>query len=174
MDVAHQPDDSPASPQGQVDAILVLLRATQTLRRSLQTRLARLNADENTWFLLAACRATSGVGPTQIELARRIGISPAQVSVLVEQLRVAGWIETIRSAADRRRQCCRTTASGEDRLLALTQTVLPVIDAWRDALADDWMATLDSVSNSEIADDEKNASTPFDKPADLTSRRRAA
>jgi DNA-binding MarR family transcriptional regulator len=181
MDVApHSPDDFETKPQeDQVTAILLLLRATQGLRRSLQQRLVRLGADENHWFLLAACRAATGSGPTQIELARRVGISPAQVSVLIEQLRVAGWIETIRSTADRRRQCCRTTASGELRLHALTQCVLPVLELWQGTLSADWTTMLDGLAQSETltmdGDVGQGPSTSkLDGQSPPTLRRRAA
>ncbi len=181
MDVApHSPDDFDPKPHDdQVTAILVLLRATQGLRRSLQQRLSRLDADENHWFLLAACRSTGGSGPTQIELARKVGISPAQVSVLIEQLRIAGWIETIRSTSDRRRQCCRTTPSGELRLHALTQCVVPVLSLWQNTLSADWAVMLESLSQNEllIADsdlDQGSAHPKVDGRTMSSLRRRAA
>lgn len=181
MDVApHSPDDFGSKPQDdRITAILILLRATQGLRRSLQQRLSRLGADENHWFLLAACRAAFGSGPTQIELARKVGISPAQVSVLVEQLRVAGWIETIRSTSDRRRQCCRTTASGELRLHALTQCVLPVLELWQSTFSADWTAMLEGLAQSEHLTiesdlDPGSTSPKIDSRSMSSLRRRAA
>jgi DNA-binding MarR family transcriptional regulator len=98
--------------------------------------------------------------------------------VLIEQLRIAGWIETIRSTSDRRRQCCRTTPGGELRLHALTQCVLPVLSLWQNTLSADWASMLESLSQNELliadSDPEQGSAHPKVDGRTMSSLRRRA
>src|SRR5690606_10522326 len=61
---------------------------------------------------LWACCEGPAEGQAQHELASLVGVSPAQLSGLVEQLGVQGWIVAWRPATDRRRQYWKLTPSG--------------------------------------------------------------
>src|SRR5206468_2576310 len=63
----------------------------------------------------------SGGGRIQVELALAIGISPAQMSGMVERLRSRGLVAMHRLAMDRRRQIWRTTAVGQSLLAAAAE-----------------------------------------------------
>ncbi len=62
--------------------------------------------------VLAVCRQAPRDGLAQSRMAEVLGLSPATVSGIVEQLRARGLLEGRRSAADRRRQEWRLTDRG--------------------------------------------------------------
>jgi DNA-binding MarR family transcriptional regulator len=64
---------------------------------------------------LTATRANQA-GSSQQDLATEVGVSPAQMSCLVERLRKRGLMEMTRSPIDRRRQVWRLLAQGEELL----------------------------------------------------------
>ena len=63
-------------------------------------------------MMLWACRDLAESAPSQLELANYLGLSPAQVSGLVDSLRRDGLLASERSPHDRRRQTWRLTAEG--------------------------------------------------------------
>jgi len=82
----------------------------------------QLNLSINELLLLYECQLQSDhVVLDQRELARRMGVSPAQMSQLVERLGEQGLIEGQRWPSDRRRQVWRTTSRGEQRLDAMSE-----------------------------------------------------
>src|SRR5438874_3544494 len=96
------------------DRLLRLVHWTSTASRHLRKRLAELAKpfalSDTELLVIWLC---SGGGRIQVELAAAIGISPAQMSGMVERLRSRGLVAMHRLAMDRRRQVWRTTAAGQ-------------------------------------------------------------
>src|SRR5215510_7765987 len=96
------------------DRLLRLVHWTSNASRHLRKRLAELakpfELSDTELLLVWLC---SGGGRIQVELAGAIGISPAQMSGMVERLRSRGLVAMHRLAMDRRRQVWRTTAAGQ-------------------------------------------------------------
>lgn len=105
-----------AGPAGDAHAerLLRLVHWTSAASRQLRRRLAEvaLAIDLSDAELLVVWLGR-GDGHVQFELASAIGISPAQMSGLVERLRVRGLVAMHRLANDRRRQVWRTSPAGE-------------------------------------------------------------
>ena len=76
--------------------------------------------------LLWTCREMELQDANQLELARRIGMSPAQVSGLVEELRRRELITSERSPRDRRRQTWKLTDAGQQKVRSLDEQ----LEAW--------------------------------------------
>ncbi len=89
-------------------------------RNELGQRAGRWQLSEPELSMLWTCREAPAEGFSQTELARRLAVSAAGVSGLVEQLRGAGLLEGNRAMPDRRRQVWRLTPAGE----ATLQTIL--------------------------------------------------
>jgi DNA-binding MarR family transcriptional regulator len=85
------------------------------LRRALATHTSACGVSDTEFLLLWSC-AQHVEGISQSELAAAIGVSPAQLSGLVERLRQRGWLDAQRSREDRRRQCWRLTDEGRTLL----------------------------------------------------------
>lgn len=84
-------------------------------------------------LILWSCCEAPPEGQGQHELVSLIGVSPAQLSGLVEQLGVKGWIVGRRPAHDRRRQYWRLTPAGQ----ALVDQLLVEVARWLAASAAD-------------------------------------
>jgi DNA-binding MarR family transcriptional regulator len=95
------------------ERLLRLVHWTSAASRHLRRRLAEIAAefDLSDAELLVVWLCHGG-GHVQVELAGAIGISPAQMSGLVERLRARGLVEMQRQAMDRRRQVWRTSPAG--------------------------------------------------------------
>jgi DNA-binding MarR family transcriptional regulator len=90
------------------------------LRRVLSELAEPLGLSDTACLVLWACAEGPSEGLAQHELAPLVGVSPAQLSGLVEQLYCQGWLLPRRPAHDRRRQYWRLTPEGVqlvDRLL---------------------------------------------------------
>lgn len=100
--------DTPAS------SVLRLVHWTSAASRHLRRRLAEIadTVSLSDTELLAVWLCDRG-GRVQVELAAALGVSPAQMSGLVERLRSRGLVAMHRLAGDRRRQVWRTTAAGQ-------------------------------------------------------------
>ncbi len=100
------------------ERLLRLVHWTSTASRHLRKRLAELarplDLSDTELLVVWLC---SGGGRIQVELAGAIGVSPAQMSGLVERLRARGLVAMHRSAMDRRRQVWRTTPAGQTLLV---------------------------------------------------------
>src|SRR5262245_34273979 len=101
----------------QADRLLRLVHWTSSASRQLRRRLAEvgqaLSLSDTELLVIWLC---SGGGRVQVELAGLIGISPAQMSGMVERLRSRGLVAMHRLAMDRRRQVWRTTPCGQSLL----------------------------------------------------------
>ena len=111
---AADPDDTRHSLSDlQAQHLLRLIHWMGSANRQLRRKLAEVAAhfalsDTELLVVWLCC----GNGRIQVELAGALGISPAQMSGLVERLRTRGLVAVHRLAVDRRRQVWRTTAAG--------------------------------------------------------------
>ena len=113
----YSQESSPAAVRwvGLAERILVCGRI---LRDELVRDAGRCRLSEPEFSLLWACRDAPPTGLGQNELAARLAVSAAQVSGLVERLRVAELLEGRRGQTDRRRQLWRLTPAGQAALAA--------------------------------------------------------
>jgi DNA-binding MarR family transcriptional regulator len=99
------------------ERLLALVHWTSAASRQLRRRLSEvasgIDLSDAELLVLWLCH---GGGQVQVDLAATLGISPAQMSGLVERLRARELVAMHRSATDRRRQVWRTTAAGETLL----------------------------------------------------------
>jgi len=91
-------------------------------------------------LLLWLCGQGSSQGVAQAELARRLAVSAAQASQLLEKLRRLGWLEAYRPAADRRCQHWRLTLRGVQVLREVERELAP------------WVAELEKRSEATLVD----------------------
>jgi DNA-binding MarR family transcriptional regulator len=96
------------------------------LRRALGECVAARGLTDTDCLILWACCEAPPEGQAQHELATQVGVSPAQLSGLVEQLGARGWIVGRRPAHDRRRQYWRLTPVGQ----TLVEQMLGDIERW--------------------------------------------
>lgn len=88
--------------------------ASRTIRRRLAGLAGQFDLGEHELLVLWQCRTG---GRAQSELAVALGISPAQVSGLVDRLREEGLLELQRQDQDRRRHVWRLSLAGRQRLM---------------------------------------------------------
>jgi DNA-binding MarR family transcriptional regulator len=99
------------------DHLLRLVHSTSAASRQLRRRLCEVAASiDLTDTELMVVWFCGDSGRVQVELAGAIGVSPAQMSGIVERLRSAGLIAMHRPAADRRRQVWRMSPAGQSLL----------------------------------------------------------
>lgn len=67
-------------------------------------------------------------GASQVDIARNLAVSAAQVCSVVETLQLRGWLQTLRSPRDRRRHCCSLTVTGETLLGQLLRELGPTAE----------------------------------------------
>lgn len=117
---------------GQTDAFVrVVLRLavfSRDLRRLLAKHLKSTKLNDTQFLLLFVCRETANQGISQIDLAALVGVSPAQMSSLVEQLQSQQLLETWRCPTDRRKQRLRLTVGGDELLNAALAKIQPLVD----------------------------------------------
>lgn len=107
----------PGIRHSQADRLLELIHSLNTAGRHLRRHLAELAATfdltDNELLVVWQCR---GTGWVQVELAGSIGVSPAQMSGMVDRLGSRGLVGMHRPTMDRRRQVWRTTSAGQQLL----------------------------------------------------------
>jgi DNA-binding MarR family transcriptional regulator len=110
---AEPPDLGLPASDSHADRLLRLVHWTSAASRHLRRRLADvaegLGLSDTELLVVWLC---TGGGRVQVDLAGAIGISPAQMSGMVERLRARGLVAMHRLAMDRRRQIWRTSAAG--------------------------------------------------------------
>ncbi|PQO30669.1 hypothetical protein C5Y96_14485 [Blastopirellula marina] len=100
----------------------------KTMRAAIAEVVSPFSLSENAFFVLVLCQQNLDRPLSQSRLAKTVGLSPAQLSNLVEQLRQEGWIEASRDDRDRRRQYWTLTDEGNRRL----EEILPRFhEAWQ-------------------------------------------
>ncbi len=130
--------------------VIALFNSLEGCSRALRDAVAQLAAKHElaaTQLLaLWACGETdTGVG--QSDLATRIGVSPAQASALVEQLRKYNLIESHRDATDRRRQFWKIAEAGRNVLLVVADELANLADKIGMTFADDPFAPFEAGLN---------------------------
>ena len=108
-----------ASPQDAVELVrlaIELASCEKSMRSAIGQVVSLHGLNENAFFILMLCHDHLERPLPQTEMARTVGLSPAQLSHLVEQLRQEGLLEPQRDAKDRRRQFWSLTESGHQRL----------------------------------------------------------
>lgn len=123
---AFPPDLTSDSAQAWADLVALNAVLGRRLRGAVAAMSARHGLNEGQFSLLWHCRQAPAGGLSQQEIAAELALSPAQISVQVEQLRQAGWLSGERDGSDRRRQCWRLTASGR----AIADRVAEDIAGW--------------------------------------------
>lgn len=118
-------DSQRTSPHDAVQLIRMVMELTsceKALRAAIAEVVSPFSLSENAFFILILCQRNQDRPLSQSALAKTVGLSPAQLSNLVEQLRQDGWIEASRDANDRRRQYWALTQEGSHRLDEILQT----------------------------------------------------
>lgn len=110
-----------------VRVVLRLAVFSRDLRRLLAKHLKSTKLNDTQFLLLFACRETANQGISQIDLAALVGVSPAQMSSLVEQLQSQQLLETWRCPTDRRKQRLRLTAGGHELLSSALTQIHPLV-----------------------------------------------
>ena len=123
----------PADVERLLSFVLAAGAAGRTLRALLEKRVQGFDLTEAECLILWLCATRAQhTGSSQQDLATAVGVSPAQMSSLVERLRKRGFMEMTRSPIDRRRQVWRLLAQGEkllDQIRASLETVAEEIDS---------------------------------------------
>lgn len=121
----------PATPQDAVELIgmaIEMASCEKTMRAAIAQVVAPFHLSENAFFILILCQQNLRKSLSQSALAKMVGLSPAQLSHLVEQLRQDDWIEPQRDPHDRRRQFWTLTDDGTQRL----EKIMPHFrEAWQ-------------------------------------------
>jgi DNA-binding MarR family transcriptional regulator len=111
------PDPQPTRIGPQAQLLLELIHWSSTASRQLRRQLAELASEfdlsDSELLVLWLCDDSGWV---QVDLATAIGVSPAQMSGIVDRLGCRNLVAMHRPSIDRRRQVWRTTASGQELL----------------------------------------------------------
>jgi len=99
-----------------LEAMCRSIAAGRTLARQLAVALRDYQLSEAEFRLLWLLSEVTERGTEQNVLAKRLGLSPAQVSATVEKLRGQQVIALVVDPADRRRKLWQLTPSGSKRL----------------------------------------------------------
>lgn len=109
---------APDAPRNRSDAVALgelLLRAARLLETALATSSGEFGLNETRFSLLELLRQTPA-GCSQIELAGQLFLSEANLSTLLERMRLDGLITRERSPVDRRKSLVRLTPLGTESL----------------------------------------------------------
>jgi DNA-binding MarR family transcriptional regulator len=105
-------------PGGLLNLIHWTSSASRQLRRRLADVAAATGLSDTELLVVWLCSAD---GHVQVEIAAAIGVSPAQMSGLVERLRSRGLVAMHRLAHDRRRQIWKATDAGPELLESIAE-----------------------------------------------------
>ncbi|MEV0191798.1 MarR family winged helix-turn-helix transcriptional regulator [Kitasatospora purpeofusca] len=121
------PSPAGATPPTLLDLSTYLLSRTGKAARSrLADRLARRGL--RLWDM-AVLAALADFGPhAQRDLVRRLGVDASDMAKVADQLALAGYVERVRDAADRRRLSVTVTEAGRALLAELRAEALAVQD----------------------------------------------
>jgi DNA-binding MarR family transcriptional regulator len=93
---------------------LVLVKLGNEVLARAEDPLAALGLSGRQYMILAVLGADAP--PSQLDLAALVGLLPAQVVPVLDELERRGFVERQRSEADRRRSVVRVTAAGTEIL----------------------------------------------------------
>lgn len=126
------PPSSPACPaelRGWLQVVLQVGAAMRAARRHLAAQVATSELSEQEFLVLWLCEDAAAAHRGQRELAEAVGVSPAQMSGLVERLRVRNLLQFERCGTDRRRQIWQLTVAGQTLLSGVCQKLLSATGA---------------------------------------------
>lgn len=115
-----------------VELLYRVQSASRKLSRSVESLIAPQEPSlshllDHELLLLWSC-SHAAADQSQKQLADALGISPPQISALVERLRVQGDLAAERSTTDRRRQVLKVTPQGSSRLAAALAQLMPLAE----------------------------------------------
>ena len=117
-----------------IDRVCRCIATGRALARQLAAALRKHDYGETEFRLLWLLRERSDISAAasteQSALAEQLGISPAQVSAIVEKLRTQRAITPVTDRKDRRRQLWQLTASGREGFEAIVAAVGPLTRGW--------------------------------------------
>lgn len=108
-------DDHPMSME-MTDLVRRLHACHRLLKSCMETALSDLEMTDTELLVLGACQSDTQRPVAQGSIVSFIGLSPAQLSALVERLRQRGWLEVRRAPGDRRKQLLCPTPAGTMQL----------------------------------------------------------
>ena len=130
------PEHSNDSGEPPAELLLRLIHWTSAASRHLRRILADIAAScelsDSELLVVWLCQAA---GRVQVELASAVGVSPAQMSGIVERLRRRGLVAMHRPAGDRRRQVWKTAAAGQVLLSQVGQPLTELAAALSKSVA---------------------------------------
>ena len=109
-------------------AWLTAIGHTRRWQARLETLLEPHGIGVNELLVLRLLREAPEAGLTQVELVRRLSISPALMSGLMEALQARAWICSVRSAQDRRRVLCSLSPLGRTHYEAVLRDLAQLAD----------------------------------------------
>jgi DNA-binding MarR family transcriptional regulator len=121
---ADWPENGRKELRGWLQVVLQIGVAVRAARRHLAGKAAACDLSEQEFLVLWLCDDVAAAHRGQRELAEAVGVSPAQMSGLVERLRVRNLLQFERCGTDRRRQVWQLTAAGQTLLTGVCQTFL--------------------------------------------------
>ena len=104
--------------------VLQIGAAARGVRRRLATQIAASELSEQEFLVLWLCDDAALAHRGQGELAEMVGVSPAQMSGLVERLRTRDLLKFERCGNDRRRQVWQLTTAGAALLAEVCQLLV--------------------------------------------------
>lgn len=104
--------------------LLLVGAAARGARRLLAEQVAASELSEQEFFVLWLCNDAELAHRGQGELAEAVGVSPAQMSGLVDRLRRRNLLQFERLGRDRRRQVWQLTPAGQTLLAEVCQQLL--------------------------------------------------
>ncbi len=120
-------------PVGEARALLGLVQQMavtgRQFRRALTRQLDGLGLNDTELLLLWACDGAGSAGIAQNRLAEAVGLSPAQVSGLVDKMGNRGLIATCAGDGDRRRRMWQLTSAGRRTVEQVVERLGPAAAA---------------------------------------------
>lgn len=101
------------------ETVQLLAQCHRQFRRLLSDRLSALGLNDTEFTVLWLCQQAEPRGWVQRDLATALGVSPPQISGLVERLRQQGWLISRRCPLDRRRQLWGIASEGRRLLVRI-------------------------------------------------------
>jgi len=143
-------NDGSRSPEHQLQQVIprwihvmqVVSLCNRQLRRALADATALCHLSDTEFFLLWACHEGPQHGVGQHDMASVLGVSGAQMSGMVYDLRDRGLILLDRPAWDRRRQLLQITPNGRSLLDQTLSNLAPLARELERAVPDHELATL--------------------------------
>jgi DNA-binding MarR family transcriptional regulator len=104
------------------------LSHTRKWQAKIEGALAPHGMTLNELLVLKTLHSVPAPGITQVELVRRLALSPALMCGLMETLLARNWIQSTRSQQDRRRVLCCLSSQGELQLTSVLQSLVGSIE----------------------------------------------